>query len=217
MVQRILLISSLIAPRVCIAQSNAAIEGTIVDKATQQPIAFVNVLIRGSKIGTTTDSLGNFHIDVPVKQSLTIVFSHVAYDKIIRNYTFERPEKLFLKLAMTSHPIQASEVVVTGTLPFREQRARFTLGEKEIEQTGEISMERLFRYFFSDAIKPLINRMMNDRDDFTLYINGEWKESLFLDDIDPFTVRRVLIWQDPWSPVGLPLRRGRYVVNIETK
>jgi hypothetical protein len=79
--------------------------------------------------------------------------------------------------------------------------------------------------------------MASQADDFTLYVNGEWKESLTLSDIDPFTIRRVLVWESRGRsvvidsqrrttgygrsinvfPIGMPLRRGKFVVLVETE
>jgi hypothetical protein len=102
------------------------------------------------------------------------------------------------------------------------------------------------RHLAPDVVKPVSQRylkspqvpgFLKDENDFTLYINGEYKESFFLSLIDPFRVRRVLIWGRPWIyvhslpwdlessyikpmdtfPMGMPLREGRYVISIETK
>lgn len=55
---------------------NATLTGTVIDVASQ-PIAGVNVVIKGSTIGTTTDASGRFSIEVDKKDIL--VFSFIGY------------------------------------------------------------------------------------------------------------------------------------------
>jgi len=198
------------------AQDTVSVGGTVLDAETARPIAAVNVTVRGSRIGTSTDSLGYFQLLLP-KGSYVIGFSHIAYKKIVRGLIADLANTVTWKVEMTSNPVQFSEVTVTARKPFSQQRAIHSLSGAEFERLAETDMDRAMRYLLPTIISRWDVRMRSPSKDFTLYVNGEWMESIYLTDIDPYSVQRVLVWEGEWSPVGLPLRRGKYVVSIETK
>ena len=60
------------------------IRGKILDINTRQPIAYVNIFLQTSRIGTSSDFAGRFLIQVPQGDSAkTIIFQHINYDKKI--------------------------------------------------------------------------------------------------------------------------------------
>ena len=62
------------------------IEGVVFDKNTNRPIKNVNILVSGTKLGTSSDSRGYFFIKVE-KLPQSIEISHVAYETRIIEYT----------------------------------------------------------------------------------------------------------------------------------
>jgi len=69
---------------ISLAQRTAILKGTIKDKFNN-PIE--NVSIQFDATGTTTDENGNYQIRIPVKESISIVFSHVSYRSLTENIT----------------------------------------------------------------------------------------------------------------------------------
>lgn len=61
------------------AQETATVYGRVVDASNQQPIEFVAVFIKGVGRGVATDERGNFAINIPAGQRLTLGFRRVAY------------------------------------------------------------------------------------------------------------------------------------------
>jgi hypothetical protein len=159
-----------------------------------------------------------------------LVFSHVSYHKVIRNVDFARSDTELIRIVLVPETLRVQEVVVTGKRVFvpskgDEKRALHSIDGDEFEKLGEAEMEKAMGYLLPDIVKPLLQRMTVNSEDFTLYVDGVWKESLYLDDIDPFQIRRVWVWGtlgkfglvDPF-PIGLPIRRGsKYVILVETK
>ena len=204
-------------------------KGTVIETDTRRPIPGVNVTIRGTVIGTSTDSLGFFYVEIPIGKPAVFVFSHLAYKKVARNAFLERKGEVEYLIAMEQEPIKLEEVLVTSKLPASQKTRTWLLSAAEFERLGESDMEKALMYLIPDVIKPLRDRMKMDSkgfssNDFTLYVNGEWRESIFLADIDPFTVRRVQVWEGLGRektidsfPIGMPLRRGTAVISIDTK
>jgi hypothetical protein len=217
------------------AQERAILKGVVIDSETDRPIPHVDVLVRGEKVGTSTDSAGSFRLALTTDVHYVVVFSHIAYRKVTREVFSEQAKDIELHISLQPEPVQLQEVTVLGRKPVTLtkaaiQRAAYRLDGAEFERLGEPDMEKAMEYLLPTVVKRLVdrmslvqrgNRVVDSPDDFTLYVNGEWKESLFLDDIDPFSVRRVLVWDvRPFdsAPLGLPLRRGaRYVVLIQTR
>jgi hypothetical protein len=205
------------------------VEGRVFDDETRVPIPGVNVLVRGLKIGTATDTTGYFSLTFTSSGSRILVFSHLAYKK--RAYRVS-PDSLNLVgglVYLIPDTIRFSEVVVQGkrqVVPTKsaETAALHTLGGDEFERLGEEDMERALRYFLPEVVKRFDRRMRFDSEDFTLYVNGEFRESHSLDELDPFNIRRVMVWTGGGASgtidlftIGMPLLRGNFVVLIETK
>jgi hypothetical protein len=224
------------------AQDRLVVKGRLFDNETQKPIAGANVTVRGEKKGIATDSLGNFRLELALGEKHVLAFSHIAYRKETREIAPGALKEVEFQIALTPEPIFLQEVVVYGKQDVMltkaaVDRAIHRLGGEEFEKLGEEDMERAMIYFLPDVVKRLDKRMMSNADDFTLYVNAEWRESLTLSDIDPFTIRRVLVWEQLGRatdvdsqgrsvgygksinvfPPGMPLRRGKFVVLVETR
>jgi hypothetical protein len=211
------------------AQNRTTVRGRTFEQHSGQPIPGVNVIVRGEKKGTVTDSAGSFRLDLPSDRARIIVFSHVAYQKVTRLVSFDSTRDVTLQIAMVSDTIALKEVLVTGKkqiVPSKaaEQRAAYHIGGDEFERLGEQDMERALSYFLPFVIKRPESRMVSSSADFTLYVNGEWKESIELSDLDPFRVRRVLVWDYlgvnksiDLFPIGMPIHTGQYVILVEMK
>ena len=55
-----------------------SIQGTIIDKASGSPLPRANVVVRGTAIGTSCDTLGRFTLDLPAG-SYTLDFSYLGF------------------------------------------------------------------------------------------------------------------------------------------
>ena len=215
---------------VALSQTTLQVFGHVLDSASSQPIANVNVIVRGHPGGTTTDTLGAYWINLVVGVHHTLVFSHVSYAKLIQPI-FSDEAKVQLDVNLVPQTIALEEVVVSAKKPFSVsteavKRASFAISGNEFERLGESDPEKAFTYLLPNVVQPLQERLRPFGNDFTLYVDGQWVESAYLSDINPFAITRVLVWEKLGSrqsslshdifPIGLPLRRGRYVVLIET-
>ncbi|MBP6827640.1 MAG: TonB-dependent receptor [Saprospiraceae bacterium] len=61
------------------AQETATVVGRITDGSSNQPVELVTVFVKGGKTGVTTDERGNYAIQVPANQRVTLGFRRVAY------------------------------------------------------------------------------------------------------------------------------------------
>ena len=55
------------------------IDGRVFENKTNEELLGANVLIKGTNLGTVTDSEGNFHLSLPNSTSATIIISYIGY------------------------------------------------------------------------------------------------------------------------------------------
>ena len=58
---------------------NRRVTGTVTDGNTGETLPGVSILVKGSSVGTTTNTDGKFTINVPDKKETAIIFSFVGY------------------------------------------------------------------------------------------------------------------------------------------
>ena len=212
-------------------QGLGVVSGLVLDFETNNPVPNVNVIVRGEKkIGTATDSTGWFRLELTVQKRQMLVFSRIGYGKVVREHLVETKTDPPIRLYLQPVPVTLGEVVITAEKKYvisqaDLKRALYAVGGDEFERLGEPDMDKAMQYMFPDIVKSQLARVSRNTDDFTLYVDGEWKETLTLDEVNPFSIKRVVIWGGPFkkqpgafSPIGFPLIRGsRYVILIETR
>jgi TonB-linked SusC/RagA family outer membrane protein len=72
-----------IAANCALAQNGSSIKvsGTVIDNTSNEPIPGVNVLLKGTQTGTTTNTNGKYALDIP--SNGTLVFSFVGYEEVV--------------------------------------------------------------------------------------------------------------------------------------
>lgn len=91
------------------SQDEKVVSGTVTDAATGETIPGVNIMVKGTTIGTSTGAEGNYELAVPSLQD-TLVVSFIGYQ------TQEVPisGRDVVDLSMQSQAISGEELVVTG-------------------------------------------------------------------------------------------------------
>jgi hypothetical protein len=83
-------------------------KGKVVDSKSNEPLAFVNIIVNDGKYGGATDIDGSFHIKSN-EEIHSLIFSYVGYEKL-RLEPSENLEKL--RVALVSRAYDLSEVVI---------------------------------------------------------------------------------------------------------
>lgn len=205
---------------ISLSQNKCKVYGLILDSLTKNPVVNVNVIIRGTNIGAVTDSTGYFQLDLPVGGKYTIVFSHIAYSKTIRELSLEKYKEVEYKIYLTENKFELPEVSVEGKRSFEDIRALWVVDGSEFEKLGEKNLEKALIYMFPRMVYRLNDRLRYGKD-FTLYVNGEWLDTIYLEEISPFDIKYIKIWTArhgiDTAPIGMPLREGSFVMLIVTK
>lgn len=99
--------SSLRAENTSLQQANVKVNGSVFD-TTGEPLVGVNVVVKGTTIGTMTDFDGKFTLDVP--QNAVLEFSYIGYKS--QDITLGKQRNL--KVTLEEDAQLVSEVVVVG-------------------------------------------------------------------------------------------------------
>ena len=59
------------------------VSGKVVDAISREPLPFVNIIFKGTTVGTTTDVEGNYTLSTTLKVD-SLIFSYVGYTKLTR-------------------------------------------------------------------------------------------------------------------------------------
>ena len=127
------------------ADESTPLAGRVVDLATGEPLAGVNVMVVGTHRGDATDGQGEFIIPALVTGEVTLLISAIGYEDIRTRVTLPRTESLTIRLRETF--FQMDEVVVTGTRTERIFRnapvATEVISRQDILDSGARNMGEL--------------------------------------------------------------------------
>ena len=76
-----LLSTLLFLTSIAFGQKEGAIQGTVIDVNTEEPLAFAKVFVEGTEFGAVTDIDGNFRIELPVG-TYTLRVTFVGYEPL---------------------------------------------------------------------------------------------------------------------------------------
>jgi hypothetical protein len=99
----------LLFPSIVLSQKTTIIKGIVKNKK-QQPIE--NVSIKYKNSGTTTDKDGKYQIRVPLKEKITLVFSHISYRSFTKKLTAKSRNAIRYSPILTAKTEQLAEIIV---------------------------------------------------------------------------------------------------------
>jgi len=97
------------------AGGSGTIQGRVLDAGTGQPVAFVNMIVRGTVIGSFTMPDGDFTIRQVPAGSRTLIASCIGYAPAMRVVQVEAGQTVNIELSLDPVALSTDEVVVTGT------------------------------------------------------------------------------------------------------
>ncbi|MGF7214704.1 TonB-linked SusC/RagA family outer membrane protein [Spirosoma lacussanchae] len=124
--------------QIILSNADRVISGQVTDAKTGEGLPGVNVTIKSTNRGTTTDSQGNYRISLP-EQSVTLVFSYVGYAP--QEVAVGRQTNLAVQLVADERSLNEVQVVAFG-----EQRTR--------DLTGSFASVKAADIRLSTAVSP---------------------------------------------------------------
>ncbi|HYF70474.1 MAG TPA: carboxypeptidase-like regulatory domain-containing protein [Ohtaekwangia sp.] len=137
--------------------------GMVGDSATFAPLAYVNIKVKNSGIGTITDQKGNFRIRATRKD--TLIFSFVGY----------YPVEFALYDWQPSMVLLAEETTMLDDITIRESRMENPYAgmfEEENEALRKANKALPFYFSRSKKQKVKLNRLANENERVETYVNA---------------------------------------------
>jgi len=137
--QKKLLFFLLILPLGILAQST--LKGTVLDGANSGPLPGVNIIVEGSKNGTTTDFDGKFTIS-NIKTGDVITISYIGYKD--QKITFNNQNNITITLQEDSKELKDVVVIGYGTVKKKDATGSVsTLSSKNFNKGTVVTAENL--------------------------------------------------------------------------
>ena len=103
------------------AAQTATVYGHVAAEGSSDGLEKVNVIIFGrAGVGTTTDALGNYRIDVPAGEVVTLIFSFVGYEDVIKRVELEPGRSYRFSPVMAVDRRELDAVTITDERERRE-------------------------------------------------------------------------------------------------
>ena len=99
------------------SQKTITIYGKVTEELTNKPIERVSVKILNSNYGANTTSNGLFHLSIPAKKHITILFSHIAFTKTVKEIDIaDNQDSVFISIKLLPSNTILDTVSIYGTL-----------------------------------------------------------------------------------------------------
>ncbi|WP_455170583.1 TonB-dependent receptor [Aegicerativicinus sediminis] len=158
-----------------IAQSTGTIAGKLTDlDFNNEPLAFANVLIKGTTTGTTSDIDGLYIFENLDPGDYTLVFSFVGYDTKEIPVTVEAGKVTEVNVPMSASTASLDEVVITTTTRKESEVALLMDQKKAVEIKQSIGAEELTRKGVGDAAAAVakISGISKQQSSSDVYVRG---------------------------------------------
>ncbi len=152
--KKILLVLLVCAVTHLSAQETGSIAGKLIDKeVNNEPLAFANVLIKGTTKGTTSDFDGLYEITGLTPGNYTVVYSYLGYETVeIPNVAVEAGKVTSIDIPMAANEGVALDEVVLVTVARKDSEVALLLDQKKaIEIKESIGAQQLGKIGVSDA------------------------------------------------------------------
>ena len=135
----------------------ATIKGTVTDKdMNNETLPFCNVLIKGTKTGTTTDDKGNYTLSVD-SGNLDVEFSFLGYETVVVPVVIKAGQTLTLNQVMGSgEGMKLEDVVIKSTVTKESEQALLRDQQKSVEIKQTIGSQEMSKKGLGDVSAAVV-------------------------------------------------------------
>ncbi|TXE08179.1 TonB-dependent receptor [Gelidibacter salicanalis] len=165
----------LVSVSIMSAQNTAAIAGKLIDKEyNNEPLAFGNVLIKGTTIGTTSDIDGVYQFNDLDEGRYTLVYSFVGYETKELDVAVEAGKIVSIDVEMMASAASLDEVLITTTARKESETALLLYQKNAIEIKQNIGADELSRKGLSNVANAVIKTsgVSKQEGSNTIYVRG---------------------------------------------
>lgn len=209
-----------------VLHAQTTVQGKVTDNSNQ-PLAGVSIILKGTSTGTTTNGTGNFSITVPNQQAV-LVFSYIGYP--IQEITVGN--RATIDLQLTPIPGQLNEVVVTGYGTQRRKEVTAAIATVSAEQFNKGNISDVAQLLQGKVAGLSISRPGgNPNGGFTIRLRGlstlgantaplvvvDGQVGADINTVDPNDIQSIDVLKDAASAAIYGTRGSSGVIIITTK
>jgi TonB-dependent receptor len=157
------------------AQNTGSVAGKLTDKEyNNEPLAFANVLIKGTTKGTTSDFDGLYQFENLEAGPITLVYSFVGYETQEIEINIIIGKVTEVDVVMTASAASLDEVVITTTTKRESETALLLEQKKAVEMKQSIGAQELSRKGVSNAAGAVakISGVSKQEGSSNVYVRG---------------------------------------------
>jgi len=144
------LLLSLIFATTIFAQ-NGTVTGTILDKEfNNEPLPFVNIVIKGTKQGASTDENGKYSISLK-PGNYTLVIGYLGYETKEIPFTLKANEKKVINHTLEASGVQLQDVEIVQVVSKEKESALLQEQQKAVEIKQSIGAEEISKKGIGDV------------------------------------------------------------------
>lgn len=179
------------------------IEGRIFNASNNQPLAFANIIVTGTNVGSTSDFDGKFSFTGIEPGFISLTATSIGYEtKTTVQFLVSNAKKEYIEIGLNESNEEIEEVEVTAS-PFRRSVespvSLRSIGIKEIEKNpgGNRDISRIIQSYPGVASTP------NFRNDVIVRGGGASENRFYLDDIEIPNINHFATQGASGGPVGI--------------
>lgn len=129
----------------------ATVSGVILDKEfNNEPLAFANIMIKGTTIGTSTDENGKYTLSVS-PGSHTLIIGFLGYKSVEIPITVKANERKVVNYTLESEGVMLEDVIVSVAANNESEQALLQEQQKAVEIKQAIGAEEISKKGISDV------------------------------------------------------------------
>lgn len=130
--KRILLIALIFSSAIVCAQKKFTINGYVEDQNSKERLIGVNVYLKGTQFGTTTNTYGFYSLTVP-EGEYTLISSFIGYDNQAFQVSISKDTIIDFSISESSEQLQEVEVVAEELSAEKVEMSTVTLSAQDIK------------------------------------------------------------------------------------
>ena len=208
------------------AQQTGSISGTVTDQKTEETLPGVNVWLKNTNRGTSTDSKGQIIYDEISTGSHELVFSFIGYKRETETVKVRRGEKVSISVALVPNPVMLEGIRVSALRP--DQLANDRLKNTDVREANPRDSGELMRNVAGvDAVRrgpvgldPVVRGLRETEvgtylDGTRIFPGGPARMDSPLSHLDPSAIETIEVVKGPYA---LNWGAGNMsAVRVETK
>jgi len=160
------------------------VKGRVYDAYSKEPLPFVNIIIKGTGIGTVTDDKGFYTLQVPDSiENFDIVYSMMGYKKAEKRIRFDKENSITVNIAMRMETLKIQGIIVSAKRERFKESASITptsISQKELKLLPSFIESDLMRTI---EMLPGVTKSSDFSTDISVRGGGPDQNQVLIDDI----------------------------------